>query len=57
MSQPTQPKDMGQEAHNQDGVEDNYRSNLVNKQVEIESGSNTMITDRIFHVNPTPLSL
>jgi hypothetical protein len=57
MSQPTQPKDMGQEAHNQGGVEDNYRSNLVNKQVEIESGSSTMITDRIFHVNPTPLSL
>jgi hypothetical protein len=24
MSQPTQPKDMGQEAHNRDGIEDNY---------------------------------
>jgi hypothetical protein len=31
MSRPTWSKDTGQEAHNQDGLEDNYRSNLVNK--------------------------
>jgi hypothetical protein len=57
MSQPTQPKDKGQEAHNQGGLEDNYRWNLVSKQVEIESGLSTMLIDRIFHVSPTHLSL
>jgi hypothetical protein len=30
MSQPTQPKDTGQEAHNRGGLEDNYISNLIN---------------------------
>jgi hypothetical protein len=31
MSQPSWPKDMGQEAHNRSDLEDNYRSNLVNR--------------------------
>jgi hypothetical protein len=31
MSQPTWPKDTGQEAHKQGGLEDNYRSNIVNR--------------------------
>jgi hypothetical protein len=31
MSQPTRPKDMDQESHNRGDLEDNYRSNLVNK--------------------------
>jgi hypothetical protein len=31
MSRPTRPKDMGQEAHKQGGLEDNYRPNLVNR--------------------------
>jgi hypothetical protein len=32
-------------------------SNLVNKHVEIESESYTIVSDQIFHVNPTPLNL
>jgi hypothetical protein len=31
MSWPTRPKDTGQEAHNRGGLEDNYRSILVDK--------------------------
>jgi hypothetical protein len=31
MSCPTRPKDTGEEAYNQGSLEDNYRSNLVNK--------------------------
>jgi hypothetical protein len=31
MSRPTRPKDTGQEAHNRGGLEDNYRSILVDK--------------------------
>jgi hypothetical protein len=49
MSRSTQPKDTSQEAHNRGGLEDNYRSNLVNR-------ASTIITDWIFHVNPTPLA-
>jgi hypothetical protein len=30
LSQPTQPKDTGQEVHNRGYLEDNYRSNLIN---------------------------
>jgi hypothetical protein len=31
MTQPTQPKDTGQEAHNRGRLEDNYGSNLVDR--------------------------
>jgi hypothetical protein len=31
MSRPTRPEDTDQEAHNRGGLEDNYRSNLVNR--------------------------
>jgi hypothetical protein len=31
MSRPTRSKGTGQKAHNRDGSEDNYRSNLINR--------------------------
>jgi hypothetical protein len=57
MSRHIRPKDMGQEVHNRGDLEDNYRSNLINKASRDRIRSSTMITDRVFHVNPTPLSL
>jgi hypothetical protein len=44
---------MDQEAHNRGSLEDKYRKVLYIGQAEIEFGFGTILTEQIFHVNPT----